>query len=174
MLGKQSGQMGFGDMEAMGRVPEGHFLKKIDGQINWRPFEKLLEPLYHPTQGRPSHPPWSCLRRCFCSSGTVCPIPGWKKPSVTACRFSGFSVCLCKTRFRMRPESVVSQYVGPGRLGRTSVWPFGGATRCQGVAGPTGLAGRRYFGQGPTAGCVRSLKDIEFPWPKGYSSITKG
>ena len=57
MPGKQSGQMGFGDMEAMGRVPEGHFLKKIDGQINWRPFEKLLEPLYHPTQGRPSHPP---------------------------------------------------------------------------------------------------------------------
>ena len=57
MLGKQSGQMGFGDMEAMGRVPEGHFLKKIDAQINWRPFEKLLEPLYHPTQGRPSHPP---------------------------------------------------------------------------------------------------------------------
>jgi IS5 family transposase len=57
MLGKQSGQMGFGDMEAMGRVPEGHFLKKIDGQMNWRPFEKLLEPLYHPTQGRPSHPP---------------------------------------------------------------------------------------------------------------------
>jgi IS5 family transposase len=38
-------------------VPEGHFLKKVDGQINWRPFEKLLEPLYHPTQGRPSHPP---------------------------------------------------------------------------------------------------------------------
>jgi transposase, IS5 family len=57
MLGKKSGQMGFGDMEAMGRVPEGHFLKKIDGQINWRPFEKLLEPLYHPTLGRPSHPP---------------------------------------------------------------------------------------------------------------------
>jgi IS5 family transposase len=57
MLGKQSGQMGFGDMEAMGRLPEGHFLKKIDGQIDWRPFEKLMEPLYHPTHGRPSHPP---------------------------------------------------------------------------------------------------------------------
>ena len=40
MLGKQSGQMGFGDLEATGRVPEGHFLKKIDGQIDWRPFEK--------------------------------------------------------------------------------------------------------------------------------------
>jgi transposase, IS5 family len=57
MLGKQSGQMGFGDLEATGRVPEGHFLKKIDGQIDWRAFQKVLEPLYHPTQGRPSHPP---------------------------------------------------------------------------------------------------------------------
>ncbi len=57
MLGKQSGQMGFGDLEATGRVSEAHFLRKIDGQINWRPFEKLMEPLYHPTQGRPSHPP---------------------------------------------------------------------------------------------------------------------
>ena len=56
MLGT-SGQMGFGDMEATGRVPAGHFLKKIDGQIDWRPFEKVLEPLYHPKLGRPSHPP---------------------------------------------------------------------------------------------------------------------
>jgi IS5 family transposase len=49
--------MGFGDLEDTGRVPEGRFLKKIDGQIDWRPFQKVLEPLYHPTQGRPSHPP---------------------------------------------------------------------------------------------------------------------
>ena len=41
----------------MGRVPEGHFLKQIDNQINWRPFEKLLDPLYHPTPGRPGYPP---------------------------------------------------------------------------------------------------------------------
>jgi transposase, IS5 family len=57
MLGKQSGQMGFGDLEARERMPEGHFLGKIDSQINWRPFEKLLEPLYHPPQGRPCYPP---------------------------------------------------------------------------------------------------------------------
>lgn len=57
MLGKKSGQMGFGDMEAMNGLPETHFLQKIDDQINWRPFEKLMEPLYHPTKGRPSHPP---------------------------------------------------------------------------------------------------------------------
>jgi IS5 family transposase len=57
MLGKQSGQMGFGDLEATGRLSEGHFLRKIESQIDWRPFEKLMEPLYHPTQGRPSHPP---------------------------------------------------------------------------------------------------------------------
>jgi IS5 family transposase len=41
----------------MGGLSETHFLRKIDGQINWGPFEKLLAPLYHPTQGRPSHPP---------------------------------------------------------------------------------------------------------------------
>lgn len=57
MLGKQSGQKGFGDLEARGRLSEGHFLSKIDSQIDWRPFEELLAPLYHPTQGRPSHPP---------------------------------------------------------------------------------------------------------------------
>jgi transposase, IS5 family len=57
MLGKPSGQKGFGDLEVMGRLSEGHFLRKIDSQIDWRPFEKLLAPLYHPTQGRPSHPP---------------------------------------------------------------------------------------------------------------------
>jgi IS5 family transposase len=57
MLGKQSGQKGFGDLEARGRLSESHFLKKIDSQIDWRPFEKLMAPLYHPTQGRPSHPP---------------------------------------------------------------------------------------------------------------------
>ena len=57
MLGKQSKQMGFGDMEAMGRLPESLFLKKIDRQIDWRPFEKIMEPQYHHTQGRPSHPP---------------------------------------------------------------------------------------------------------------------
>ena len=57
MLGKQSGQMGFGDLEARDRLPESHFLKKVDSQIDWRPFEKLMAPLYHPSQGRPSHPP---------------------------------------------------------------------------------------------------------------------
>jgi IS5 family transposase len=57
MLGKQSGQMGFGDLEAKSRLSDSHFLTKIDGQIDWQPFEKLLAPLYHPTQGRPSHPP---------------------------------------------------------------------------------------------------------------------
>ena len=57
MLGKQSGQMGFGDLEATSRLSDSHFLRKIDSQIDWQPFEKLMAPLYHPTQGRPSHPP---------------------------------------------------------------------------------------------------------------------
>ena len=58
MLGKQSQQMGFGDLEAIGRLPESHFLKKIDSQIDRRPFGKIREPLYHPTQGRPAIRPW--------------------------------------------------------------------------------------------------------------------
>jgi IS5 family transposase len=57
MLGKQSGQRGFGDLEATSRLSDSHFLRKIDSQIDWRPFEKLMASLYHPTQGRPSHPP---------------------------------------------------------------------------------------------------------------------
>jgi len=57
MLGKQSGQKGFGDLEARSRLSESHFLRKVDSQIDWRPCEKLLAPLYHPTQGRPGHPP---------------------------------------------------------------------------------------------------------------------
>ena len=54
MLGKQTVQMGFGDLEATSRVPFGHFLKKIEAQIDRRPFQKVLEPLYHPTPGAPA------------------------------------------------------------------------------------------------------------------------
>lgn len=57
MLGKKSGQMSFGEIEAAGRVPEGHFLREIDRQIDWRPLEEALRPLYHPSQGRPGYPP---------------------------------------------------------------------------------------------------------------------
>ena len=57
MLGKQTAQMGFGDMEATSLVPDGHFLKKIDAQIDWRPFQKVLEPLSsHPGAPQPSAP----------------------------------------------------------------------------------------------------------------------
>ena len=57
MVGKQSGQMGFGDLEATGRVPEGHFLKKIHVQIDWQRFEKLLVTLYHSNcGGRANYP----------------------------------------------------------------------------------------------------------------------
>ena len=33
MIGKQAGQMGFGDLGVTGRVLDGHFLRKIDRQI---------------------------------------------------------------------------------------------------------------------------------------------
>jgi hypothetical protein len=58
MLGKPTGLRGFGDLETRGQVPEGHFLMKIDSQINWRPFEKLMAPWYHPLRGAPAIRPW--------------------------------------------------------------------------------------------------------------------
>jgi IS5 family transposase len=90
MLGKQSGQMGFGDMEATGRVPEGHFLKKIDGQINWRPFEKLLEPLYHPSQGRPSHPPRVMFKALLLQQWYGLSDPGLEEAICDRLSFQGF------------------------------------------------------------------------------------
>ena len=45
MLGEQSQQMGFGDLEAMGRLPESHFLKKIDSQIDWRAAARKISRL---------------------------------------------------------------------------------------------------------------------------------
>ena len=115
MLGKQSGQMGFGDMEATGRVPEGHFLKKIDGQIDWRPFKKVLEPLYHPTLGRPSHPPLMMFKALLLQQWYGLSHPGWKNPSATAFRFSGFWVFLLPTRFRMKRGFAGSALCWPRR-----------------------------------------------------------
>jgi IS5 family transposase len=57
MLGKKSPQMSFGDLELDHRLPKEHFLRQIDGQIDWRPFEESLKGLYHPRLGRPGHPP---------------------------------------------------------------------------------------------------------------------
>ncbi len=103
MLGKQSGQMGFGDLEATGRVPEGHFLKKIDSRIDWRPFQKVLDPLYHPTQGRPSHPPLMMFKALLLQQWYGLSDPGLEEAICDACRFNVFWVCLLPTRFRMKP-----------------------------------------------------------------------
>jgi hypothetical protein len=41
-IGDTIGSEGFWGPGGHGRVPEGHFLKKIDGQIDWRPFHSLI------------------------------------------------------------------------------------------------------------------------------------
>ena len=123
MLGKQTGQMGFGDLETMGQVPEGHFLLKIDGQINWRPLEKLMATLYHPTQGRPSHPPLVMFKALFFNSGMLCPTPAWKKPSATACRSGGFWVCPLGTRCRMKTGFAGSATCRPRRTWGSACLP---------------------------------------------------
>ena len=58
MLGKQSGQMGFGDLEATGRVPEGHFLKKTDAKLTGGPSRRFWNLSIIPPWGAPAIRPW--------------------------------------------------------------------------------------------------------------------
>lgn len=90
MLGKQTGQKGFGDLETMGQVPAGHFLLKIDGQIDWRPFERLMVPLYHPTQGRPSHPPLVMFKALLLQQWYALSDPGLEEAILDRLSFRRF------------------------------------------------------------------------------------
>ena len=56
MLGRRSKQATFLDADMKRRLPNSHFLK-VDELIDWDPIEKRLEPLYDPSNGRPSYPP---------------------------------------------------------------------------------------------------------------------
>jgi IS5 family transposase len=117
MLGKQTVQMGFGDMEATSRVPDGHFLKKIDAQIDWRPFQKVLEPLYHPTQGRPSHPPLMMFKALLLQQWYSLSDPGLEEAicdRLSFQRFLGLSLTdpvpdetrICRFRNRLAQEGL--------------------------------------------------------------------
>jgi IS5 family transposase len=117
MLGKQSGQKGFGDLEAMSRLSEGHFLRKIDSQIDWRPFEKLMEPLYHPTQGRPSHPPVMMFKALLLQQWYSLSDPGLEEAicdRLSFQRFLGLSLTdpvpdetrICRFRNRLAEENL--------------------------------------------------------------------
>ncbi len=90
MLGKQSGQKGFGDLEATGRLSDSHFLRKIDSQIDWQSFEKLLAPLYHPTQGRPSHPPVMMFKALLLQQCYNLPDPGLEEAICDRLSFQRF------------------------------------------------------------------------------------
>jgi len=117
MLGKQSGQRGFGDLEAASRLSAGHFLRKIDSQIDWRPFEKLLAPLYHPTQGRPSHPPLVMFKALLLQQWYGLSDPGLEEAigdRLSFQRFLGLSLServpdetrICRFRNRLAEENL--------------------------------------------------------------------
>ena len=56
MRGRMVPQIGFGDHVLWSRVPEDHFLVRVDSAIDWKPIDGVLGTLYSHT-GRPSHPP---------------------------------------------------------------------------------------------------------------------
>lgn len=45
MLRKKRQQATLGELEAAGRVPQGHFLRQVDQKIEWQPFQAELEGL---------------------------------------------------------------------------------------------------------------------------------
>ncbi len=115
--GKTIGADGVWDLEATGRVPEGHFLKKIDNQIDWRPFQKVLEPLYHPTQGRPSHPPVMMFKALLLQQWYGLSDPGLEEAicdRLSFQRFLGLSLTdpipdetrICRFRNRLSQEGL--------------------------------------------------------------------
>jgi IS5 family transposase len=120
MLGKPSGQMGFGDLEATGRVSESHFLRKIDSQIDWRPFEKVLEPLYHPKLGRPSHAPLMMFKALLLQQWYGLSDPGLEEAicdRLSFQRFLGLSLQdrvpdetrICRFRHRLAQEGLTER-----------------------------------------------------------------
>jgi hypothetical protein len=61
-------------------LPDNHFLK-VNDIINWTSIEKGLKALYDPSKGRPGYHPPSCLRPCFCNSGSPFLTLTYRKPS---------------------------------------------------------------------------------------------
>ena len=61
MRGRRHPQWGFGDEALWSRVPDDHFLVRVDDVIDWEPIDEELDCLYSHT-GRPSHPPLSLFK----------------------------------------------------------------------------------------------------------------
>lgn len=61
MKGEHNPQLGFGDEALRRRVPDDHFLMRVERHIDWRSLEALLATAYAPI-GRGSAPPLVCLK----------------------------------------------------------------------------------------------------------------
>ncbi|MEO0257587.1 MAG: IS5 family transposase [candidate division WOR-3 bacterium] len=61
----QKEKMTWGQFEAERRLPEDHFLMRINALIDFSPIEKALSQLYSDRTGRPSYPPLVLLKICL-------------------------------------------------------------------------------------------------------------
>jgi IS5 family transposase len=109
MRGRKHPQNSFGDWELSHRVPKEHFLLKINARINWQPCEELLAPLYHPSLGRPSHPPLVMFKALLLQRWYDLSDPGLEeaiRDRLSFLRFLGLSLhdpvpdetCFCRFR----------------------------------------------------------------------------
>jgi len=92
VLGEKKPQKSFFDMAAEQRVSN-HFLLKIDKLIDWKPLQKELSRLYHPSLGRRCYPPSLCLRPfCFSSGITSRTVRGVHGDRISFLRFLGLNI----------------------------------------------------------------------------------
>jgi len=89
MLGRRSNQKTFFDEVLDKRLSKNHFLK-VNDIVNWTPIEKSLKSYTILQRDVQVIRPLSCLRPCFCSSGSIYPIEIYRKPSQTGCHFKAF------------------------------------------------------------------------------------
>jgi IS5 family transposase len=68
MLGRRSKQATSLDADMKRHLPNNHFLR-VDELIDWDPIEKRLEPLYDPSNGRPSYPPLMMFKALLLQHG---------------------------------------------------------------------------------------------------------
>jgi transposase, IS5 family len=99
-VGKTIEAVGLGDLEVTGRLRDGHFLGKIDSQIDWQPFEEVLASLPHQNLG---HPSWVMCNTLFLQKWYGLSNPVMEEAICERLSLWGLGVCLLPPRVGMKP-----------------------------------------------------------------------
>ena len=123
MLGKRDCQDSFGDLESARRVSDKNFLMRIDKEIDWKPFEQRLSGVFHPTKGRPSHPPLLLFKALLLQQWYKLSDPGLEealRDRISFQKFCGLSfssevpdeTTICRFRGRLAKDGLGEELFG--------------------------------------------------------------